>query len=233
MLDHHLLNERSLVVFDIDNTLLKSHHEFGSDQWFNWQSEELIKQSSLSLAKSFDELLDLQAMIFTVGKMNLVEDSIPEILQILRTKNIPFIALTSRGPDMRNITERELIRNGLSLPFNKFGQDIPVEFIPEMNDRKASYQKGIFMTSGMHKGQMLKYLLSRFKTNYHSIIFIDDHKKHTDRVFEIFKIEGIDINTFRYGHEDKKVQNFISSEKTSSIILGKKLLELKSELNNN
>lgn len=37
-----------LIVFDIDNTLLKARQPLGSDQWFEWEAEA-IKQAELRL----------------------------------------------------------------------------------------------------------------------------------------------------------------------------------------
>lgn len=44
-----------LVVFDIDNTLLKANQPLGSDQWFEWQAEA-IKQTSVEA--SFKHLMN-------------------------------------------------------------------------------------------------------------------------------------------------------------------------------
>ena len=55
-----------LVVFDIDNTLLKANQSLGSDQWFEWQAEA-IKLSSIEASfKTFNELLKAQADFFSI-----------------------------------------------------------------------------------------------------------------------------------------------------------------------
>lgn len=218
-----------LVVFDIDNTILAMDGNFGSDQWFQWQKEELNKQSEFSIAKDFTELLEVQNEIFSLAKMHITEKSLLNLIPSLQHRKITTMALTSRGPNMRNNTEKELRRNGLSFKPYTLGYSIGSSFQPTAGSRLASYQDGIFMTSGMHKGEMLKYLLQRFNKDYRCIIFIDDHTKHTSRVFETFERHS-DINTFRYGHEDKKVNMFKKSNKERSVKLGKAFIELRNNL---
>lgn len=220
----------ALIVYDIDNTLLKMKQNFGSDQWFNWQSNCLKIQCPELIAKDFQDLIDLQYEIFTMAKMDPTEDYAPQAVRSLQEKGFSVIALTSRGPESRNATERELRRNNYDFSPTFFGESIATSFTPTGQKRIASYQNGVFMTSGMHKGQMLKYLLDRFQKHYKFIMFIDDHKKHTDRVFDIFLNTDSSIYTFRYGLEDNKVENFNLSDKAQSIKLGRALLSLRGQL---
>lgn len=222
--------EDVLVVYDIDNTLLRMRQNFGSDQWFNWQSNCLKIKCPELIAKDFQDLIDLQYEIFTMAKMDPTEDYAPQAVRSLQEKGFSVIALTSRGPESRNATERELKRNDYDFSPSFFGESIATSFIPTGQKRIASYQNGVFMTSGMHKGQMLKYLLDRFQKHYKFIVFIDDHKKHTDRVFDEFFNMNSNIYTFRYGREDKKVGDFNQSEKSESVQLGKALLSLRNQL---
>ena len=66
-----------LLVFDIDNTVLKMNSNFGSDQWWNWQEQGLSeKKCSYCVAKNFNELLDIQGQIFALAEMSPTEGSI-------------------------------------------------------------------------------------------------------------------------------------------------------------
>ena len=228
--------DRILVVYDLDNTVMKSYKNFGSDQWFQWQKTLLGTDSAAAIAQDFKTLIQVQTEIFTISKMETTEFSVRSIISKLQEQGKTIIALTSRGPEMRNVTERELKRLGVNFDISKLGSDIAKSFIPTNQDRVASYLNGIFMTSGMHKGLMLQYLLERFKSlySYKHIVFIDDHKKHTDRVYETFmpysRWDEIEIDTFRYGHEDNRVRSFHDSNKDESIRLGAKLQEIRNAL---
>jgi hypothetical protein len=161
--------------------------------------------------------------------MHLTEKILINFIPELQKKKITTIALTSRGPEMRNNTNKELQRNKISFNESPLGESIGSSFYPKESSRLASYQDGIFMTSGMHKGEMLNHLLNRFNRKFKCIIFIDDHLKHTSRVYKTFE-STTDIYTFRYAHEDERVKAFKRSKKKQSIQLGKELLKLTRKL---
>lgn len=205
----------TLAVFDIDNTLLAMKQDFGSDQWFGWQSG-LIKKKKFDQAvgKKFQDLLDLNEKIFAVSSMRLTEKDLPTMIKNLQKKGITVIALTSRSPNLRNSTERELAKNGLDLVPTTIGKGIPKAFIPKGHKRLVSFMNGVFMTSGQNKGKMLRFLINTFKKKFKAIVFVDDHAKHTKSVFKNFGADT-DINVYRYGKEDPLVEKFKKSDKTN------------------
>lgn len=201
--------KRTLVVFDIDNTVLAQEDYLGSDQWFTWKSDQ-IRKTDPTL---FTDLLNWQGVLFDRGLMRLTEKNTKRLIQVLQ-KKYPVIALTSRSPGYREATERELIRNGINFSKTSFGRSTPGKIIPKGQKRLVSYETGVFMTSGLHKGEMLNYLIRKsFKGQnpFTQIIFIDDHLKNTSRVYETFSKLGIEILSLRYGKEDHLVNKFKNS----------------------
>src|SRR5688572_20735843 len=73
---------RVLLVLDIDNTLLAMDHDLGSDQWFEWQRYLLDHEprSDELVANSFDELLEAQGLLFSVGRMHPPQRDLPKII---------------------------------------------------------------------------------------------------------------------------------------------------------
>ena len=106
--------ENVLLVFDADNTLVVMDQELGSDPWFNWQFNLLVNRSSGDelFFNNIQELLNAQRLLYDVSSMSPVEDIQPSILENLQNKGLRKIILTSRGPEMRSSTERELENNG-------------------------------------------------------------------------------------------------------------------------
>ncbi len=123
----------TLIVFDIDNTLLKMNQDLGSDAWYNWQSD-LLKgpPSNFSVAKDVPGLLKVQRLIYDLGGMTPPEPSTPELVADLRRQGYPVMMLTGRGPDMMSPTLRELAADDKKYIF--LGQptcgDIPCEKPP-------------------------------------------------------------------------------------------------------
>lgn len=228
-----------LVVLDIDNTILAMPQELGSDQWFSWQYADCIKKDpkqSHCTAKNMGELLDLQGKLFSLSNMIPTEATAPIVVKNLQKKGFKVMLLTSRGPNYRNATERELKKNGYNMISNSIGPKggYAGTFIPYKLDnlkafgitkdeaataklrkaRKISFMNGVMMTSGLNKGIMLKTILHKTKSQFKGIVFADDHIKHTKRMQAIMgNKKGIDLVTYRYGKIDPQVKAFKASDK--------------------
>ena len=70
------------------------------------------------------------------------------------------------------------------------------------------------MNSGQHKGIILKSLLHKTKHKTKAVVFVDDHKKHVERMQDIFgKNNPIEMVTYRYGKIDADVEAFNKNDK--------------------
>jgi hypothetical protein len=241
-----------LAVFDIDNTLLAFKKNFGSDQWFTWQSKNCVGKKTLPencVTTSFGQLLKIQGQIFALGPMIPTESKLPGYIKDLQSKGYKVIALTSRGHEFRNSTENELKSNGYNFSDSALGPKAgyagkykPYDYknfsasgitaaekkIAKLKDkapRSVSYNYGVYMTAGQNKGIMLKNLLNKTNSNFKAIIFADDHIKHTIRMQAIFK-DIVDLTTYRYGKIDAQVQAFKAGDKSSDYAEFKKLQKL-------
>lgn len=229
-----------LIIYDIDNTLLAMNQDLGSDQWFSWQ-EAKIKNGDLkdAVAPDFQGLLSVQGKLYALSSMHVPQAEIPEVITQLQNENFTNIILTSRGSDYRNSTIRELENNNIqmSLTAIKPKKGFPSTYLPYdlenisksglteeeakafglSQPRPVSYQDGIFMGSGQHKGAMLRILLHKTHSLFRAIVFIDDQVKHLDRMDAAFSNQGIDLITIRYGREDVNVLRFQKSDKSHVI----------------
>ncbi len=207
---------RVLVVFDIDNTLMKARQPLGSDQWFEWQADAIAKATPEAAFKTFDELLDAQANFYQLSKMDLTQSDLPQLVASIKAQGNSIFLLTSRGPGLRSVTERELKRNGLAFGDKTIMRGIPEEIVEAPFKQPVSFMNGIFMTSGHHKGEALAYLVKKSGKSFDAIVFADDLEKHTKRVGETFAASSQpEVVTFRYGKVDPEVANFRSSSKES------------------
>jgi len=210
----------TLLVVDIDNTLLTMQGDLGSDPWFEWQ-EYLLEQEPDSpdlVAEDFAGLLEAQGLLFTLGKMKPPQDNLPGLVQRLQQRGVRTLVLTSRGPDFRPATERELAAAG----YDFAASVLPMEGVPEgpfapydptdlaasgLTERDAaSYglgsprpvtlSRGVFMTSGQHKGAMLLAALHRAVDPPEAVVFVDDHGRHVHRVYDALAHRGIECTVF-------------------------------------
>lgn len=162
----------TLLVLDIDDTLLTAETFFGSDQWFNWQWS-----SETPVADKVDCLFDVQALSYEIGTMRTPQPDTPSIVAGL---SVDKLILTSRGPVSRSPTERELLLAQYELPPQLTANGEALEFIAPGGLGPLTYDNGIFMSKGGNKGLLLLELLKRIGRVYKTVVLVDDGKKNID-----------------------------------------------------
>lgn len=230
--------EHTLLVVDIDNTLLTMQGDLGSDSWFEWQ-EYLLSQEPDSpelVAEDFAGLLDAQGLLFKLGKMRPSQSDLPALVKKIQSLGVPTLVLTSRGPAFRAATERELEAAGYDfastvLETEPFPTD---EFLPyDLENfeasgltaedigayrlgkpRPVSMNNGVFMASGQHKGAMLATVLNRAKQQPKAVVFVDDHGRHVHRVANALSKRDLEATVLHYKLLDDRVERFRYSDKT-------------------
>lgn len=227
-----------LVVFDIDNTILTMPQDLGSDQWFNWQYESCIKdtkQKPECVTYDMNSLIEIQGQLFAISNMVTPEPTTAKVVKRLQDLGLNVILLTSRGLEFRYSTERVLKMNNMWFASSAIGpmEGFAAPYLPYQlnklayyglnqkdketarlgNPRPVTYHNGIYMTAGQNKGIMLKTLLHKTGTKFKSIVFVDDHLKHTTRMQEILGKGKLDLVTFRYSKMDPQVNKFNQSDK--------------------
>lgn len=229
--------EHVLFVADIDNTVLAMDQELGSDAWFEWQSYLLAQEpdSPHLVADNFDALLEAQGLLFTLGHMHPPQPEIPSLIRRVQESGVHTLLLTSRGPAFRPQTARELKRNGYdfartALPTEGVPDDLFFPYDPQapeqvglprayaqacgLRDPKPiSYDDGLLMTSGQHKGAMLRIMLHQADADIDAVVYVDDHGRHVGRIHDALSNLGMPGTVFHYQHEDVRVDRFRYGDK--------------------
>ncbi|QDU90999.1 hypothetical protein Pla175_44150 [Pirellulimonas nuda] len=229
--------DRVLLVADIDNTLLAMDQDLGSDAWFEWQSFLLANEpgSDKLVADDFDGLLEAQGLLFTLGHMHPPQPEIPALVKQAQGLGVKTLLLTSRGPEFRPQTERELTRNGyafgptvLPMPGMPTGVFYPYDAqrpesvgLPRAyaeacglgDPRPVSFGSGVLMTSGQHKGAMLRIALHQSDADIAAVVYVDDHGRHVSRIDDALEDLGMPGAVFHYQREDTNVDRFKYGDK--------------------
>jgi hypothetical protein len=201
--------ERVLVVFDIDNTILAMEQGLGADQWYEWQKE--LADDDRCNVRYVGNRFAVQGALFFASAMRLTQHDAAQQVKTIQESGIPVIALTSRGPEYRLPTFRELRRNGYSFSHSAIGPagDDILPFMPVENGHLSRYEDGVFMTAGQHKGQMLYALLHKTGTAMPAVIVVaDDKQENLDAVKDTFRALDIPVHAWRYNREDENVASF-------------------------
>ncbi len=198
--DQTLINSQTLVIFDIDNTLLRQDHMIGTHQWGDY-----IKARAIKKGLPPEKAAALQHRLFGEVQPYLqvvpVESSVIKILKLLEASQIPHFALTARGAIIRDVTLRQV--KTLQHDFNhNFPEQLqPIGFAEHLHD-------GIIFSGGIPKGELLKKIIENSVRKPKRIIFFDDRKYNLDSVEESFKDSDIEMISLRYGGADKIVEKF-------------------------
>lgn len=209
-LSHQYGADNVLVVMDIDNTILTSTLDLGSDVWYQWQTGKLdVKPTSSQQVSCLFE--DSIGLLYELSPMILTENNLNQIISNWQVSGHTVMALTSRAPQYRAATERELTRNQVNLASSALvpiGQDTMI--FREKKGREISYMQGVMMTSGMNKGDMLQYLLDKTSKEFAAIVFVDDSKKNIDNMYTAYQtVKNVDMRIFHYTRvEEEREKQF-------------------------
>lgn len=190
---------RTLVVFDIDDTLLTSESFFGSDHWYQWQGTLASKDPSYVPCK-----FDVNAINYETETLEKTE---ADGAQIVNSIEADKIIVTARSPYSRGPTLRELQNTGYALPLPldddpnglAYGWQDP----PSSKEAAVSYDDGVLMVSGRNKGKLLLDLLARLKVHYDHVILVDDGAGNIKAMQDALLEAGIHFHGLHYTRIEK------------------------------
>ncbi len=193
----------TLIIFDLDNTVMEPVQTLGSDQWF---SHQIKYYDSIGLSKrdAFDKALKEWTAIQNITKVKPVQPHTASVIEQLQNEGYTILGLTARGLGLSHRTVEQL--NTISIDFSRNAPTTEEIFFH--NGQGVIFRSGILFCSGTHKGKALFKLLSLI--NYHpsQVLFIDD-KLHCLHEMEASCSEhNIPTTCLRYGYTDSTVQNF-------------------------
>ena len=193
--------QRTLLVLDIDDTLLTSAGFFGSDAWYEWQ-----KTLAADDAGKVPCLFDVIALNYEAGSQQPTQPDGPALVNGLQADTL---LLTSRNPLYRGGTLRTLADAGYRLPaqLGKTAEGRSWEFrkAPGASPVRVAYDQGVFMTTGQDKGLVLLDLLRRLEVRYPRVVLVDDGEKNIANMRNALRDAGIDYLGLHYTRIDKAV----------------------------
>ena len=194
----------TLVILDIDNTLLMPAQELGSDQWFRYRLDCYRKEG-----KTYPEALEFALpeweAIQNITDVLVVEETTPEVIRNLqKLERVRIIGLTTRGLALAMRTVQQLDKVGIDLSVSAPTKDE----IPLLNPHAILFRKGVLFTAGTHKGRGLQKLLAKLEYMPKKIVFINDKRGNLRQLEEGVNELHIPFIGLRYGFLDEKVNNF-------------------------
>jgi phosphoserine phosphatase len=197
------LTTSTLLVFDLDNTLIEPVGNIGSDQWWYYLVKAISRDEGIPEDKAEEKAAPVWTATLAKVKVKPVEALSPKLIAEQRARGLGIMALTARGPEDRAATERQLKDIGVDLA-------IAAPYTKELTTpNKGLFAKGVlFVGEGPNKGEELVKFLKTIGLKPRHIVFVDDKPKHAKSVDAALSAAKIPSVCFRYGAADAKVAAF-------------------------
>jgi len=190
----------TLLLLDIDDTLLIPAQMLGCDEWFKHRLEIHLK-NNLSVAKALDATIAQWEAIRNLTEMEIVETGTEDIINAMQDKGYKIMGLTTQGIGLSHRTIEHLRENKIilerSAPFKS-------PFYFEYEDHGVLFRKGVLFTNGRNKGISLFTLLDNFNFKAKKIVFINDKDTHLKEIEKEAEKRGIEFIGLRYSFSDYK-----------------------------
>lgn len=206
----HYLNEhvdeKTLVVLDIDDTLLIPKQMLGCDEWFQYRLR-LHEQNGLEKKLAFQKALAEWEAIRHLTQMEIVEPGSEEIVKNLQEKSICVMGLTTQNMSLAARTSVHLKKHDIHLSRTAPKQEDHYFTLGELG---VLYKNGILFTSGVCKGTALFQFCDAIGYSPKKIVFINDKASHLSEVEKVAKQRGVEFVGLRYGYSDARKKAFRS-----------------------
>ncbi|MFC1843137.1 DUF2608 domain-containing protein [Candidatus Dependentiae bacterium] len=201
------LNKDSLVIFDVDNTLIVAENGFNnhvSDK-FKKVWKPLVKKINNSVKpEKFKVLLSRMSM---GTKSMLVDEKVLSIIKEIKNKKSKILALTKYIPGKFGDIDRGDIYRFKTLKsvgidfgsyFPNYDRIVLKELVHKVKKTSPVFYNGALMTDRFTKGQALKVFLNKIKWWPKKIVYVDDDLKFLQEVKKIAEKKGIEFLGLHY-----------------------------------
>lgn len=170
--------EKSLVVFDVDRVLIEPE-----DAILRPTNKNILLQLRTKYAADITatKLASLTSIIFLEGTSILIDPQAVELINSLKARSVPVIALTAtqiggigKIASIQDWRINELEKLGIS--FASSFPDVPFMQFTELTGLGPSpvYKQGILFSSIYSKGAVLASFLKRINFQPDKVLFLDD-----------------------------------------------------------
>ncbi|WP_131783496.1 DUF2608 domain-containing protein [Legionella gresilensis] len=208
----------TLLVFDLDDTLLTMTQPLGSVGWWDWQYKlQKMKETSDKLfTADYQQLVRIQNILFQLIKMRVTDDAVLHFLKSATSQGSIVMGLTARGKEHLSATMLQLKDNDFTIGNKPLFQEKGLKFknnktsvagnvhCPQFT-HEVIYQQGIMFLDGEDKGQALLCVLTKTKKEIKTILFVDDAIKNTVSVNKAFSdSKGLRVLNIHFTKENAK-----------------------------
>lgn len=193
----------TLLIFDLDNTIVEPRQTLGSDQWFEHVLSREKKKTTDEKA-ALKNAIDLWERVQRVTKVRLVEEQTAGLIATQQANGIKIMGLTARPLTLEPYTREQLKSVAVDLSITRvYPKNVPLVA------GKVEYRNGIlFMGPAQSKGEVLLQFLKKINLKPKRIVFVDDRKHNIESVEGSVSKTDMELLAMRYGAADATVKAF-------------------------
>jgi len=200
------LTPGTLVILDIDDTLLIPVQMLGCDEWFTHQYKKFINEGMSQKAALKKSLREWEAIRY-VTHMELPEAKTDEIVRSMQDQGYVVMGLTTQTFTLCFITSHQLKENNINLSLSG---PCKTDYYFNQGELGVLYRKGVLFTSGSPKGTALFTLCEKLAYKPKRILFINDKASHLKDIEEIAEKNNVEFIGLRYAYSDARKKAFRS-----------------------
>lgn len=214
---------RVLVVFDMDDVLVRGQGSLGSDTWF---------RKCIDKGREGIQILRDMGTAYSLMDYHTVEPDTREVLEeVLKRDHVDYMIMTSRGSMYYSQTIKHLRDAGLGdlmIRPNMVDVRTANDLLPKSVDpndppmyprlTQARYIDNICLAAGNDKGEVMEEIIFRSKKQYGRIVFIDDSISNVNKVHNRFVaplrkkvFDGINTYTIHYSYMEVEKRHYDDS----------------------
>jgi hypothetical protein len=197
------LTKETLLILDIDDTLLIPEQMLGCDEWFTFRLKR--RQNEMASSEALEKTLSEWEAIRHLTNMEIVEPGSDKIVQGLQKQGHCVMGLTTQGLALATRTSQQLKACHFDLSSTAPSKE---DCFFTLNSHGVLYRNGILFTSGMPKGKALFQLCEKIGYKPQRIVFVNDKATHIADLEATAKEKGIECLGLRYAYSDAKKAAF-------------------------
>ncbi|BDC34207.1 hypothetical protein Noda2021_01650 [Candidatus Dependentiae bacterium Noda2021] len=197
----HINECKTLVVFDIDNTLLHPKTDLGSDQWFTHLVHHHVSKGC-DIEKAINQVLPVYRHVNHHIDLIPTEPDLADTVAIIKEKSDMVMCLTARSMPLAEVTHAQLQKNNLH-----FHVPYVITHQPQLK-HPWLHLHGVVYGGNNNKGEVLFAFLESVQYHPERVIIIDDKEKNLQAIKTACEQRSIECIALRYAGCDARVSEF-------------------------
>lgn len=188
-------SEETLLVFDIDNTLLEAEGYLGSVAWGEFLIRN-VQSKNISAEKAEEVVSVVWRSVQPHINVKPVDCETGQIVRDMQARKIQLMCLTARVPEEMAYTFKQLDSIGIDVSLTA-PRNEPIEI--STFKRTICYDNGVLFATPLNKkSEAFLAFLSACNISCGNVIFVDDKRHHAKDMQDTLQREGIPCTAFHF-----------------------------------